>query len=317
MSHVCVILILLLLAVCGCVFCLDAWDYVLCSEWQPDTRICYEWWCGWLDLAASAVSNSNDGFYFSVLSIMLHVVSYIFFCLPFCLRSLLSCSRSFFSLFCCSVNSFHNTRYTPQPHWVVLPCSLSLPMPSMLILILMPPPPSPPLLPLWLTLFLSLSIDQPKRQKVSQQATIKFVILPKHFFPTPGVLFLLLLSNAIVSIASPAKVSKKSRSKCSRTLYYKRDDVTTASSFFPKGDPLVGNNRCVFAALFGQEICVGDQFIVSPYPLYVDKELTKLGGRLTSITTIVDGNRLQVLTTGSIFLDDNKGEITFAGYGTN
>ena len=42
MSHVCVILILLLLAVCGCVFCLDAWDYVLCSEWQPDTRICYE-----------------------------------------------------------------------------------------------------------------------------------------------------------------------------------------------------------------------------------------------------------------------------------
>ena len=168
MSHVFVILILLLLAVCGCVFCLDAWDYVL---------------CGWLDLAASAVSNSNDGIYFSVLSIMLHVVSYIFFCLPFCFRSLLSCSRSFFSLFCCSINSFHNTRYTPQPHWVVLPCSLSLPMPSMLILILMPPPPSPLLLPLWLTLFLSLSIDQPKWQKVSQQATIKFVILPKHFFP--------------------------------------------------------------------------------------------------------------------------------------
>ena len=74
---------------------------------------------------------------------------------------------------------------------------------------------------------------------------------PETFFPTPGVLFLLLLSNAIVSIASPAKVSKKSRSTCSRTLYYKRDDVTTASSFFPKGDPLVGNNRCVFAALFG------------------------------------------------------------------
>ena len=58
------------------------------------------------------------------------------------LLSLLPCSRSFFSLFCCSVKFI--SRYTPQPYSIVFgPRSLSLPIPSILIL---PPLPLPPLL---------------------------------------------------------------------------------------------------------------------------------------------------------------------------
>ena len=58
MSCVYVLLILSLLAVCGCTFCHDGWDCVLCSERQPRTRIFYGWWCGWRGLVIlSAVSN--------------------------------------------------------------------------------------------------------------------------------------------------------------------------------------------------------------------------------------------------------------------
>ena len=61
------------------------------------------------------------------------------------LLSLLPCSRSVFSLFCCSVNFI--SRYTPQPYSVVFgPRSLSLPIPSILMLMLILPLPLPPLL---------------------------------------------------------------------------------------------------------------------------------------------------------------------------